>query len=43
VLAVRRPDGWTLAPRGDTEIATGDELFVVGAREALDTLAEVAS
>jgi hypothetical protein len=43
VLAVHRPGGWTVAPRGDTEIAAGDELFVVGARESLDTLAGVVS
>lgn len=43
VLAVRRPDGWTIAPRGGTEIAAGDDLFVVGSREALDALAEVMS
>jgi hypothetical protein len=40
VLAVRRPGGWTLAPRGNTELDAGDELFAVGAREALDALAE---
>lgn len=43
VLAVHRPGGWTVAPRADTEIAAGDELFVVGARESLDTLAGVVS
>jgi hypothetical protein len=43
VLAVRRPDGWTFAPRGDTELAPGDELFAVGSREALDGFAEAAA
>lgn len=41
VLAVRRADGWTIAPRGDTELAAGDQLFVVGTRSALDAFAEV--
>ncbi|MFC7234231.1 potassium channel family protein [Halosegnis marinus] len=41
VLAVRRPDGWTLAPRGDTTLTAGDELFTVGSRDALDRLAGV--
>ncbi len=41
VLAIRSPSGWTLAPQGDTELNAGDELFVVGSREALDTLTEV--
>jgi hypothetical protein len=36
VLAIERPDGWLVAPRGDAELRAGDELFVVGTREALD-------
>jgi hypothetical protein len=36
VLAIKRPDGWLVAPRGDAELRAGDELFVVGKREALD-------
>ncbi|MFC7201585.1 potassium channel family protein [Halospeciosus flavus] len=34
VLAVRHEGEWTMAPRGDTRIAAGDDLFVVGSREA---------
>jgi Trk K+ transport system NAD-binding subunit len=41
VLAVKRPDGWLVAPRGVTELSAGDELFVVGTREALDAFEEV--
>jgi hypothetical protein len=41
VLAVRRPDGWVIAPRGDTELEAGDQLFVVGTTSALDAFAEV--
>ncbi|MUV87169.1 potassium transporter TrkA [Natronomonas sp. CBA1123] len=41
VLAVKRPDGWLVAPRGATELSAGDELFVVGTREALDAFEEV--
>ncbi|MFB6206842.1 MAG: potassium channel family protein [Haloglomus sp.] len=40
VLAVRRPDGWTFAPRGGTELSPGNDLFAVGTREALDAFAE---
>ncbi|WP_178918147.1 TrkA C-terminal domain-containing protein [Natronomonas gomsonensis] len=36
VLAVKRPNGWLVAPRGATELSAGDELFVVGTREALN-------
>jgi len=36
VLAIQRPDGWLVAPRGGTELRAGDELFVVGKRTALD-------
>lgn len=41
ILAVRRGDSWTLAPRGSTVIESGDELFVVGSREHLATFQEV--
>ncbi|NHN59923.1 MULTISPECIES: potassium channel family protein [Halorussus] len=36
VLAVRRDGSWTVAPGGATGLAAGDELYVVGSREALD-------
>lgn len=41
VLAIKRPDGWPVAPRGDTELRAGDELFVVGTRDALHAFEEV--
>ena len=41
VLAIKRPDGWIVAPRGGTELRVGDELFVVGKRESLKTFSEV--
>ncbi|CCQ36280.1 TrkA-C domain protein [Natronomonas moolapensis 8.8.11] len=41
VLAIQRPDGWLVAPRGGTEVRAGDELFVVGKRAALDAFEEV--
>lgn len=37
VLAVGHTDGWTVSPRGTEPLAGGDELFVVGTREQLDT------
>jgi hypothetical protein len=40
VLAVGRPDGWVIAPRGSTQLSGGDELFAVGRRDALDAFAE---
>ena len=40
VLAVRRPDGWTVAPRGSEPLTGGDEVFVVGTREHLDGFGE---
>ena len=43
VLAVRRPDGWTLAPEGSTEIGPGDELFVVGTAANLTGFEEAAT
>ena len=42
VLAVRKPGGWRLAPRGDTELVAGEELYVVGTRDALDAFEEAA-
>ncbi|WP_435364772.1 potassium channel family protein [Haloarchaeobius sp. DYHT-AS-18] len=50
VMAVRKPPSqgttdptrrWVFAPRGSTELQAGDELFVVGPRQALDSFAEV--
>ncbi|MFC6941290.1 potassium channel family protein [Salinirubellus sp. GCM10025818] len=40
VLAVRQPDGWTVAPRGAQSLTGGDEVFVVGTRERLDGFQE---
>ena len=42
ILAVRH-DGWQFAPRGSTALSAGDELYVVGTRDALDRFAEVAA
>lgn len=36
VLAIKRPDGWVVAPHGDAELRVGDELFAVGTRETLN-------
>lgn len=41
VLAVRRPDGWVVAPDGNVEIHAGDELFVVGKSDSLTAFKEV--
>ena len=43
VLAARHDGDWTIAPHGAQPLAAGDELFVVGTREALDRFAEVAT
>lgn len=43
VLAVKRPDGWVVAPRGATELQAGDDLFAVGTFEALNDFDEVVS
>ncbi|WP_135853800.1 potassium channel family protein [Halorussus salinus] len=43
VLALRRGDDWTVAPRGGTRLAGGDLLFVVGDRGSLDPFEEVAA
>ncbi|MFO7925662.1 potassium channel family protein [Natronomonas sp.] len=40
ILAIKRPDGWLVAPRGEAELQVGDELFVVGKRDALDAFEE---
>lgn len=40
ILAIRRPDGWTVAPRGAAVVRDGDEVFAVGTTEALDRVAE---
>ncbi|MEZ3162726.1 TrkA C-terminal domain-containing protein [Halorubrum sp. RMP-47] len=42
VLAARH-DSWTIAPGGSQSLSAGDDLFVVGSREALDRFAEVAA
>ncbi len=41
ILAARH-ESWTVAPRGAQKLSAGDELFVVGTREALDRFVEVA-
>lgn len=41
ILAIKRPDGWLVAPRGEVELRAGDELFVVGKRDGLDSFEEV--
>jgi hypothetical protein len=41
VLAIKRPDGWTVAPCGGTELRVGDELFVVGERDSLKAFRQV--
>ncbi|WP_281195361.1 potassium channel family protein [Halorubrum sp. F4] len=43
VLAARHDAKWTVAPSGSQPLSAGDELFVVGTREALDRFGEVAS
>jgi hypothetical protein len=40
ILAIKRPDGWLVAPRGGAELRGGDELFIVGKRESLDAFEE---
>jgi len=42
VLAVRKPGGWRIAPRGKTELVAGEELYVVGTTAAPDAFAEAA-
>ncbi len=43
ILAVKRPDGWIVAPRGSTTVTAGDELFAVGTFEALRVFEEAAA
>jgi len=43
ILAARHDGGWRVAPRGDQALSAGDELFVVGTREALDRFGEAAA
>ena len=40
VLAVKRAGTWRFAPRGDTEIDEGDELFAVGTHASLSAFEE---
>jgi hypothetical protein len=42
VLAARH-ESWTIAPDGSQPLSAGDDLFVVGSRDALDRFAEVAA
>jgi hypothetical protein len=41
VLAVRHQGDWTIAPRGETALSAGDDVFVAGSRRALDRFEEV--
>lgn len=43
VLAVRSDGTWRFVPTQEQPLAAGDELFVVGPREGLDTVAGVVS
>jgi hypothetical protein len=40
IVAVRTPDGWQVAPRGDAAVEAGDELYAIGDRDALDAFVE---
>jgi hypothetical protein len=40
IFAVRKQSGWKLAPRGDTDLSVGDDLYVVGPRDALTAFTE---
>ncbi|MFC6834949.1 TrkA C-terminal domain-containing protein [Halomarina ordinaria] len=42
VLAVRRDGEWRFVPDGETRLRSGDELFALGASDALSRFAEVA-
>ncbi|MDV7349094.1 TrkA C-terminal domain-containing protein [Halorubrum distributum] len=42
VLAARH-ESWTIAPDGSQSLSAGDDLFVVGSRDALDRFAKVAA
>ncbi|MEF8821761.1 MAG: TrkA C-terminal domain-containing protein, partial [Halovenus sp.] len=39
VLAVRKSDGWKIAPGGETSLEAGDELFAAGTRPNLEGFA----
>lgn len=41
VFGVRRTTGWQLVPSGDETLTPGDELFVVGSRDALNEFTAV--
>ncbi|GAB3423143.1 hypothetical protein GCM10027435_28700 [Haloparvum alkalitolerans] len=43
VVVAAKAETWTVAPRGGATLSAGDELFVVGTREALDGFTEVAT
>jgi len=40
LMAVRGAEGWSIAPRGETTLSAGDEVFAVGTREQLERFAE---
>ncbi|RLM36786.1 potassium channel family protein [Haloarcula sp. Atlit-120R] len=40
VVAIRTPDGWQVAPRGEAAVEAGDELYAIGHRTDLDAFAE---
>ncbi|MFC7046846.1 potassium channel family protein [Halobacteriaceae archaeon GCM10025711] len=40
VLAVKRPSGWVVAPRGTTHLEAGDDVFVAGSRADLRRFTE---
>jgi hypothetical protein len=40
VFAVRKTEGWRLAPAGGTTLAAGDELYAVGERSQLESFGE---
>ncbi|WP_302081878.1 potassium channel family protein [Salinibaculum rarum] len=43
VFAVRTAEGWVVAPRGETTLEEGDELFAVGTRDELESFSSAAS
>ncbi|GGM31872.1 hypothetical protein GCM10009006_11750 [Haloarcula argentinensis] len=40
VVAIRTPDGWQVAPRGDAAVEAGDELYAIGRRTDIDVFVE---
>ncbi|MES3162209.1 MAG: TrkA C-terminal domain-containing protein [Halorubrum sp.] len=42
ILAAHHEGTWTVAPRGSQALTAGDDLFIVGNRDALDRFTEVA-